>query len=155
MTLQIIFFSKLNWIYNLIKFKIRFCINVIKSATSHCLLHFDHRFDQGVTVRNVNWPNGSWQHEERSTLTLQRARSFFMEIKCMQDRFQVLKRSAIKFSTNWYVIYLLDLYWRAPSLRFCAPLSNAGGRCAQNRRRCHDSIGSIQIKIQGNLNWIK
>jgi len=54
-----------------------------------CVFHFNARFDQNQTVRNTNFPSSSWGHEERSALPFSRNRHFFMEIRCLPDRFLV------------------------------------------------------------------
>lgn len=53
-----------------------------------CIFHFDVRFDHGSTVRNSNYPV-DWGKEEVSPLTLQRGQFFFMEFRCLQEKFMV------------------------------------------------------------------
>lgn len=67
----------------------RFSINLVHQGNMHCIFHFDARFDQGQVVRNTNFPSSTWGHEERSTLLFTRNKPFFMEIRCLQDRFMV------------------------------------------------------------------
>ncbi|XP_046657822.1 galectin-4-like isoform X2 [Daphnia pulicaria] len=67
----------------------RFAINLLHQGNMQCVFHFDARFDQGQTVRNTNFPSSSWGPEERSTLPFAKNRHFFMEIRCLPDRFSI------------------------------------------------------------------
>jgi len=65
----------------------RFHVNFLKLETQAYVLHFDVRFDQGVTVRNTKFP--SWGTEERTSLPIYRGASFTINIRVLHDRYQI------------------------------------------------------------------
>ncbi|XP_057378419.1 galectin-9-like isoform X2 [Daphnia carinata] len=67
----------------------RFSINLVHQGNMYCIFHFNARFDQGQVVRNTNFPSSTWGPEERSALPFTRNKPFFLEIRCLQDRFMV------------------------------------------------------------------
>lgn len=54
-----------------------------------CLFHLDFRFDQDCTVRNTNFPSGTWAEEDRSHNPLHRDKSFKLELKVDDDKITV------------------------------------------------------------------
>ena len=101
----------------------RFGINLLHQGNMQCIFHFDARFDQGQTVRNTNFPSSSWGHEERSPLPFAKNRHFFMEIRCLPDRFLVgflylitcrvhhMPLQLISMHTNGYLCFLSTKYF--------------------------------------------
>jgi len=82
---HIIWFNNLPAWYEF--FFTRFHVNFLKLETQAYVLHFDVRFDQGVTVRNTKFP--SWGTEERTSLPIYRGASFTINIRVLHDRYQI------------------------------------------------------------------
>ncbi|XP_046634460.1 32 kDa beta-galactoside-binding lectin lec-3-like [Daphnia pulicaria] len=81
---------------------VRFSVNFIDSSTEQCIFHLDFRFNEEepyirTVVRNTNFPYGTWGEEERADNPLQRGESFKIQIKVLEDRFDVEVNDAHSF----------------------------------------------------------
>lgn len=58
-------------------------------STQQKIFHLDFRFNEDQTVRNTNFPTGTWGSEERSPNPLSKGHPFKIEVKVLEDHYEV------------------------------------------------------------------